>query len=98
MRGPLVTVVVLVAFATKSKIRRQWHTECAKYHKVTNLTLAATLWIQHPRACILRSVAAVLDRAPDKDWDVGREMVGWGLGGGPVLLPHDDCGADVSDE
>ena len=42
---------------------------------------------------------AVLARAPDKDWDVGREMIGWGLEEWLVLLPcEDDRGVDVSDE
>ena len=49
--------------------------------------------------CLLRSVGVVLDRSPDKDWDVGREMKGWGLGEGPVLPPCDnDSGDDLSDE
>ena len=48
---------------------------------------------------MLRSVAAVLNRAPDKEWDVAREMSGWGLGEALVLVPYeDDCAADVSDE
>ena len=52
-----------------------------------------------PRTCMLRSVASVLDRKkPDKDWDVGREMIGWILGEWFMLLPcEDDCGIDVSD-
>ena len=55
-------------------------------------------WIQHG-ACMLRSVAAVLERAPDEDWDVGREMIGCGLGEWLALLPYeDDCATDVSDE
>ena len=52
-----------------------------------------------PRACMLRSVAAVLDRAPDKDWDVGGEMIACGRADGLVLLLDDGvCGTDVSDE
>ena len=30
---------------------------------------------------MLRWVVVVLHRAPDKDWDVGRELIGWGLEG-----------------
>ena len=48
---------------------------------------------------MLRSVVAILDGAPDKDWDVAGEMIGWELGEGSALMPYDDdCGADVSDE
>ena len=59
-------------------------TKIAKYHEVTNLAIVATFTaplggFNMPRACMLRSVAAVLDRAQDKYWDVGREMIGWRL-------------------
>ena len=49
---------------------------------------------------MLRSVAAVLDTAPDKDWDVGREMIGWGQVEWIVLLLlcEDDRGTCVSGE
>ena len=49
---------------------------------------------------MLRSVAAVLDTAPDKDWDVGREMIGWGQVEWIVLLLlcENDRGTYVSDE
>ena len=43
------------------------------------------------KAGLLRSVAAVLGRASDKDWDVDREIIGWGLGGKSCL-----CDAKVS--
>ena len=35
--------------------------------------------------CLLGSVGVVLDISPDKDWDVGMEMKGWGLGEWLVL-------------
>ena len=38
-------------------------------------------------------------RSSENDWDVNREMKGWGLCEFPVLLPHDDdSGDDPSDE
>ena len=41
----------------------------------------------------------VLYRSPDKDWDVGRKMKGWGLGEWLVLPPYDDdSGDDLSDD
>ena len=43
-----------------------------------------------PRTCMLRSVAAVLHRTPQKNWDVNREMKGWGMKGRLVLLPFVD--------
>ena len=70
--------------------------EFEKYHEAINLATVATFT---PRTFMLRSVAAVLDRAPDKDLDVGRVICGWGVGELPVLLPcEDDGGTDVSDE
>ena len=45
------------------------------------------------------SFSAVLCRTPHEDWDVGREMRGWGMEGRPVLLPFvDDGGTEDSDE
>ena len=54
---------------------------------VFNMTNEATFTLPFggshtPRTCLLRSVGAVLYRSPDKDWDVEREMKGWGLGDG----------------
>ena len=47
------------------------------------------------RGDLLRSVGVVLDRLPDKDWDVGREMKGWR----PALPPYDnDSGDEFSGE
>ena len=80
------------------------NTKCTKHNEVTHLAITATFTALHggfdtPHACMLRSVVAVLDRAPDKDWDVGREMISWGLTDGLVLLPDDgDCGTNLSDE
>ena len=56
-------------------------TKCAQYHEVTNLAIKATFnapcgGFNTPRACMLRPVAARLDRAPDNDWSVGRDMMG----------------------
>ena len=48
---------------------------------------------------LLTSVGAVLYRSQGNDWDVGREMKGWGLGEWPDLPPYDDdSGEDLSDE
>ena len=39
----------------------------------------------------------VLYRSPDKDWNVEEEMMGWGLGESPCLLP-DDSDSDSDDD
>ena len=98
--------MVLVAVATKSRFADSG-TIFAMYHDAMNLATVAAFTalfggfggFHTPRRCMLRSVAAVLERAADEGWDVGREMIGWGLGEWPVLLPcEDDSGTDVSDE
>ena len=33
-----------------------------------------------PRSCFLRSIRAVLNGMPERVWNLGREMVVWGLG------------------
>ena len=41
----------------------------------------------------------VLCRSAEKDWDVNKEMRGWGLGEWPLLLPYNgDSDDDLSDE
>ena len=79
-------------------------TKVAKYHEGVNMAIEATFSLSlggshTPRTCLLRSVGAVLYRSPDKDWNVGREMKGWGLGERPTLpRDDDDSGDDLSDE
>ena len=73
--APCVVQLGLLWFSAPSRQNRRLErngAKNAKYHEVTNLAFAANT----PRACVLRSVAAVLDRAQDKDLDVGREMTG----------------------
>ena len=44
-------------------------------------------------------MGAVLCRSPERDWDVNREIKGWGLGEWLVLLSYDgDSKDDLSDE
>ena len=53
--------------------------------------------INTPRMCLSRSAGAVLCKT--KIWDVGRELIGCGMGKWLVLLRcEDDCGDSVSDE
>ena len=64
----------------------------AKFHEVVDMAIMDTITLPFadthtPRTCMLRSVAAVLHRTPHKDWDVNREMKGWGMEGRPVLCP-----------
>ena len=33
-----------------------------------------------PRSCFLRSIRAVLNGMPERVWNLGREMIVWGLG------------------
>ena len=58
--------------------------EVAEYHEVVNMAIESTFTLPFggfhtPRTFLLRSVSVVLDKLPDKDWDVGREVNGWGL-------------------
>ena len=97
----------VLLFSVPSRLNQRFEgnsTECTRYKDVTHLATTATFTapcgaFNTPRACMLRSVAAALERAPDKGWDVGREMIGWGLADGPVLMPDDgDDETDISDE
>ena len=58
-------------------------TKCTKYNEGTILATTATFiapgGFNASRVCMLRSVVAVVGRPPDKDWDVGGEIIGWGL-------------------
>ena len=63
----------------------------AKFHEVTNLAIEAAINVHHegrdtPRTRLLDSIALVLDRLSEKDWDLDKEMIGWELGGSPVRL------------
>ena len=82
--------MVLVPFATKSNIHKQWH----KHHVHTALReiAHATNVSIEIRKCV------VLFKSPDKDWDVEKEMKGWGLGEWPCLPSCDnDWDDDISD-
>ena len=37
--------------------------------------------IHSPRACLLRAVSILLSYAPDRDWDLEKEMMEWGVEG-----------------
>ena len=96
--APCVVQWGLLLFLAPSRLTQKFDsdgTKIMKYHEVTHLAIVAASsvafsGVNTPRTC-LRSVAAVLDRASDKVWDVDREMIGWRLEGRPVLLPsvHD---------
>ena len=63
----------------------------AKFHEVTNLAIEAAINVLHegrdtPRTRLLDSIALVLDRLSDKDWDLDKEMIGWELGESPLRL------------
>ena len=67
-------------------------TSITKYHHVTNLAINAAIKTPYggrdtPRTRLLWSIAKVLDGLSDEDWDLDKEMIGWGLGESPVLLP-----------
>ena len=60
-------------------------TKVEKYSEVKDLAIVATFTMSFgrphtPRMCLLRSVSAVLCRSPEINWDVNRDMKGWGLG------------------
>ena len=86
---PCVVQWGLLWFSSPSRLNERFAdngTIFAMYRDVKDLAIVATFiapfgGLNTPRTCMLRSVAAVLARAQDKDWDVGKEMVGWGLGG-----------------
>ena len=40
-----------------------------------------------PRTRLLESIATVLDRLSEEDWDLDKEMIGWELGETLVLQP-----------
>ena len=65
MRGAMVTVVVFYTFATKPKICGQWHKtrQVPRGHKPGNCGHLHCPFggSDTPRACMLRSVAAVLE-------------------------------------
>ena len=70
-------------------------TKVEKFNDVKDVAIEATFtlsfgWSHTPRMCLLRSVSAVLYRTPEKDWDVHREVKGWGLREWLVLLTYDD--------
>ena len=45
-----------------------------------------------PRMCMLTTVAAILHRTQHGNWDVNKEMKGWRMEGGLVLLPYVEGG------
>ena len=53
-----------------------------KYHEVTNGAIEAAVNAPYgahvtPRARVLWSMAKVLDRLSDEDWDLDKGMIGW---------------------
>ena len=51
-------------------------------HEVVNMAIEATFTmpfegLHTPRTCLLKSVRVDLYRAPDKDWNVEKEVTGW---------------------
>ena len=63
----------------------------AKYHDVTNLAIEAAINVPYegrdtPRTRLQESIALVLDRLSEEDWDLDKEMIGWDLGESPVRL------------
>ena len=81
---PCVVQWGLLWFSSLSRLNQRFGdggTKIAMYHDVINLPIVATFTapfggFNTPRTC-MRSVAAVLDRAPEKDWDVGRQGDDW---------------------
>ena len=64
--------------------------QVARYNEVRDVAIEATFKFSFggshtPRMCLLRSVSAVLCTSPEKDWDVNREVKGWGLDEWPVF-------------
>ena len=60
------------------------NTRIAKYNEVTNLAIEAAIKApcggrDTPRTRLLWSVAQVLDGLSDEDWDLDKDMLGWGL-------------------
>ena len=54
----------------------------AKYHEVLNMAIAEAISLpiggsHTPQTCMLTTVAAVLHRTPNRNWDVNKEMKGW---------------------
>ena len=98
MRSSVGTVAVFVTYEAAKG------TKVPKYHEVVNMAIEATFTLRFggfhtPRMCLLRSVGVVLNKSPDKDWDVGREMKGWGLDEWPVVPSFDnESGDDISEE
>ena len=66
-------------------------TRITKYHEVTNLATEAAVNVPYggrvtPRTRLLESIPKILDRLSKEDWDLDKEMVGWGLEDSLVLL------------
>ena len=63
-----------------------------KYHEVTNLAIEAAINVSYgrqvtPRTRLLESIAIILDRLSEEDWELDKEMIGWELGDSLVHLP-----------
>ena len=103
---PCVIQWGLLWFSSPSRLNQRLTnngTNFAKYHEAVNMSIGATSALSFrrlhtPRKYPLTSVSVVLYRSLDKDWDVEKEMKGWGLGEWPCLPPYDDDWDDnVSD-
>ena len=83
-----------LGFAAPSRINVKLdveNTRITRYHEVTNLAIEATLKAPHggrdtPRTRLFWSIAMVLDRLSDEDWELNKERIGWELAESPVLL------------
>ena len=58
------------------------NTRIAKYHEVTNMAIEAAINAPYggrdtPRTRLFCSIAVVLDRLSDENWDLDKEMIGW---------------------
>ena len=71
----MVTVVVFVTNDSQSEFFIQRHKSREVQRRYTHgncdYIRSVVWWINTPRTCMLRSVAAVLYRSPDRGWDVG---------------------------
>ena len=81
-------------FLAPSRFNVELHCQDAriiKCHEFTNLANEAAINATHgghvtPRTRLMGSIAMVLDRLSEEDWNLDKEMIGWELGESLVLL------------
>ena len=81
-------------FTAPSRFNVELHCQDAriiKCHEFTNLANEAAINATHgghvtPRTRLVGSIAMVLDRLSEEDWNLDKEMIGWELGESLVLL------------